>query len=132
MITKIDHVGIAVSSIDSALALYTDVLGLVVDVTETVEEQKTRTAIISLGESKIELLESTDPEGPIAKHLERRGEGIHHLAVQVDDIEHALKALQEKGVRLIDERPRKGVENTTIAFVHPKATGGVLLELVQR
>ena len=131
MITKIDHVGIAVSSIDSALALYTDVLGLVVDVTETVEEQKTRTAIISLGESKIELLESTDPEGPIAKHLERRGEGIHHLAVQVDDIEHALKALQEKGVRLIDERPRKGVENTTIAFVHPKATGGVLLELVQ-
>lgn len=131
MITKIDHVGIAVSSIEDAVALYTDVLGLTVNTTETVEDQKTRTAIMSVGESKIELLESTDPESPIARHLERRGEGLHHLAVQVDDIEGALKLLQEKGIRLIDEQPRKGVENTTIAFLHPKGTGGVLLELVQ-
>ena len=131
MIDKINHVGIAVSSIEDAIALYTDVLGLTVHAEETVEEQKTRTAIISVGESKIELLEATDPESPIAKHVERRGEGIHHLAFEVDDINAALKLMKEKGIRLIDEEPRKGVENSTIAFLHPKATGGVLMELVQ-
>ena len=131
MIDKINHVGIAVSSIEDAIALYTDVLGLTVDAEETVEEQKTKTAIISVGESKIELLEATDPESPIAKHVERRGEGLHHLAFEVDDINAALKLLKEKGIRLIDEEPRKGVENSTIAFLHPKATGSVLLELVQ-
>ena len=131
MIAKINHVGIAVSSIEDAVALYTDVLGLTVDTTETVEDQKTRTAIMSVGESKIELLEATDPESPIAKHVERRGEGLHHLAFEVDDIGAALKLLKEKGIRLIDEEPRKGVENSTIAFLHPKATGSVLLELVQ-
>ena len=131
MIAKINHVGIAVSSIQEAIALYTDVLGLPVVAEETVEEQKTKTAIISVGESKIELLEATDPESPIATHIERRGEGIHHLAFEVDDINAALKRMRDKGIRLIDEEPRKGVENSTIAFLHPKATGSVLLELVQ-
>ncbi len=131
MIAKINHVGIAVSSIEDALALYADVLGLTVGTFEVVEDQKTRTAIIPVGDSKIELLEATDSESPIARHIERRGEGLHHLAFEVDDIDYALRLLQEKGIRLIDEQPRKGVENTTIAFLHPKATGGVLLELVQ-
>ncbi|MBC8477125.1 MAG: methylmalonyl-CoA epimerase [Dehalococcoidia bacterium] len=131
MIAKINHIGIAVSSIEDALALYADILGLTVSTIEVVEDQKTRTAIIPVGDSKIELLEATDSEGPIARHIERRGEGLHHMAFEVDDIDDALKLLQEKGIRLIDEQPRKGVENTTIAFLHPKATGGVLLELVQ-
>ncbi|RLC67254.1 MAG: methylmalonyl-CoA epimerase [Chloroflexi bacterium] len=131
MIAKINHVGIAVSSIEDALVLYADALGLTVGTFEVVEDQKTRTAIIPVGDSKIELLEATDSESPIARHIERRGEGLHHLAFEVDDIDDALKLLQEKGIRLIDEQPRKGVENSTIAFLHPKATGGVLLELVQ-
>ena len=131
MIAKINHIGIAVSSIEDALALYADILGLTVSTIEVVEDQKTRTAIIPVGDSKIELLEATDSEGPIARHIERRGEGLHHMAFEVDDIDDALKLLQEKGIRLIDEQPRKGVENSTIAFLHPKATGGVLLELVQ-
>ncbi|MBL7166763.1 MAG: methylmalonyl-CoA epimerase [Dehalococcoidales bacterium] len=131
MIAKINHIGIAVSSIEDALALYADVLGLTVGTIEVVEDQKTRTAIIPVGDSKIELLEATDAKSPIARHIERRGEGLHHMAFEVTDIDDSLRLLQEKGIRLIDEQPRKGVENTTIAFLHPKATGGVLLELVQ-
>ncbi|HUV43989.1 MAG TPA: methylmalonyl-CoA epimerase [Dehalococcoidales bacterium] len=131
MIAKINHIGIAVSSIEDALALYADVLGLTVGTIEVVEDQKTRTAIIPVGDSKIELLEATDAESPIARHIERRGEGLHHMAFEVADIDDSLKLLQEKGIRLIDEQPRKGVENSTIAFLHPKATKGVLLELVQ-
>lgn len=131
MIAKINHIGIAVSSIEDALALYADALGLTVGTFEVVEDQKTRTAIIPVGDSKIELLEATDSESPIARHIERRGEGLHHMAFEVADIDDSLRLLQEKGIRLIDEQPRKGVENTTIAFLHPKATGGVLLELVQ-
>ena len=131
MIAKINHIGIAVSSIEDALTLYTDVLGLIVGTIEVVEDQKTRTAIIPVGDSKIELLEATDSESPIAKHIERRGEGLHHIALEVADIDDALMLLQEKGIRLIDEQPRKGVENTNIAFLHPKATGGVLMELIQ-
>jgi len=131
MIAKINHIGIAVSSIEDALALYADVLGLTVGTIEVVEDQKTRTAIIPVGDSKIELLEATDAESPIARHIERRGEGLHHMAFEVADIDDSLRLLQEKGIRLIDEQPRKGVENSTIAFLHPKATKGVLLELVQ-
>lgn len=131
MIAKINHIGIAVSSIEDALALYADVLGLTVGAIEVVEDQKTRTAIIPVGDSKIELLEATDAESPIARHIERRGEGLHHMAFEVADIDDSLRLLQEKGIRLIDEQPRKGVENSTIAFLHPKATKGVLLELVQ-
>jgi len=131
MITKINHIGIAVNSIDNALKLYTEVLGLSVKDIEVVEDQKTRTAILPVGESKIELLESTDLEGPIAKHIEKFGEGLHHMALEVVDIEGALKRLSKHGVSLIDEKPRKGIENTSIAFLHPKGTGKVLLELVQ-
>ena len=130
-ITKINHIGIAVTSIDEALKIYTDVLGLKVQSMEVVPEQKVRTAIISVGESKIELLESTDPEGTIAKFIEKQGEGIHHMALEVDDVQAALGVLTGKGMALIDQKPRKGVENTQIAFLHPKGTRRVLLELVE-
>jgi methylmalonyl-CoA/ethylmalonyl-CoA epimerase len=131
MITGIDHIGIAVKDIDVALKLYTNVLGLSLKEIEVVEEQRTKTAILPVGDSKIELLESTDPEGPIARYLEKFGEGIHHLALKVSNIENALREVSQSGLPLIDEKPRKGVENTDIAFLHPKGTGRVLLELVQ-
>ena len=131
MITKVDHIGIAVASIESALRLYADTLGLRVSGTEVVEDQKTKTAILQVGDTQIELLESTAPDGPIARHIESRGEGIHHIAFQVDDITEALKGLSGKGIPLIDETPRKGVEDSTIAFLHPKGTGRVLMEVVQ-
>ena len=131
MIAKINHVGIAVSSIDEAVKLYTDVLGLKVKDIEVVVDQKVKTAIIPVGESKIELIESTDPEGTIAKHIEKRGEGLHHLALEVNSIEDTLEALLNKGVALVDKQPRKGVENTRIAFLHPRETNRVLLELVE-
>jgi lactoylglutathione lyase/methylmalonyl-CoA/ethylmalonyl-CoA epimerase len=131
MITKVDHIGIAVDSIESALPLYADILGLSVSGVEVVEEQKTKTAILPVGDTKIELLESTAPDGPIARHIESRGEGLHHIAFQVADIGEALKSLAGNSVRLIDETPRKGVENSSIAFLHPKATGKVLMEVVQ-
>jgi len=130
MITKVNHIGIAVSSLDEAVKLYTDVLGLKVKDIEIVQEQKVRTAIIPVGDTKLELLESTDPEGPIAKHIERRGEGLHHLAFEVTNIEEALETLRSKGIALIDEKPRKGVENTNISFLHPKGTK-VLMEVVE-
>jgi len=130
LIKKINHIGIAVNSIEDALKLYTDALGLKVEDIEIVEAQKVRTAIIPVGESKIELLESTDPEGVIAKYIEKRGEGLHHLALEVSDIQQALDTLREKGVQLIDETPRSGVKGTRIAFLHPKETK-VLIELVE-
>ena len=130
MIKKINHLGIAVNSIEEALKLYTDALGLKVKDIEIVEAQKVRTAIIPVGESKIELLESTDPEGVIAKYIEKKGEGLHHLALEVGDIQQALDTLREKGIQLIDETPRIGVEDTRIAFLHPKETK-VLIELVE-
>ncbi len=130
MITKINHIGIAVNSIDEAAKLYTDALGLKVKDIEVVEDQKAKTAIIPVGESKIELIESTDPEGTIARYIERRGEGLHHLALEVSNIEGALGMLVNKGIALIDEKPRSGVENTDIAFLHPKGTK-VLIELVE-
>ena len=130
MITKINHIGIAVNSIDETLKLYTDVLGLKVKVLEVVADQKVKTAIIPVGDTKIELIESTDPEGAIAKHIERRGEGLHHLAFEVSNIQEALATLKGKGIALIDEQPRKGVENTNISFLHPKGTK-VLMEIVE-
>jgi len=130
MIKKINHIGIAVSSIEEAVKLYTDVLGLKVQDVEVVADQKVKTAIIPVGESKIELLESTDPEGVIAKYIEKRGEGLHHLALEVGNIKDALETLAKQGVTLIDEKPRNGVENTRIAFLHPKETK-MLLELVE-
>ena len=130
MITKINHIGIAVSSINESIKLYTDVLGLKVKDIEVVEEQKLKIALIPVGESKIELLESTDPEGIIAKYIDRKGEGLHHLAFEVSNIQGALEAIADKGITLIDEKPRDGVENTNIAFLHPKGTK-VLIELVE-
>jgi len=130
MIKKINHVGIAVNSIEEAVKLYTDALGLKVQDIEVVEDQKVKTAIIPVGESKIELLESTNPEGVIAKYIEKRGEGLHHLALEVSNIKDTLEILAKQGIPLIDENPRSGVENTKIAFLHPKGTK-VLLELVE-
>jgi methylmalonyl-CoA epimerase len=129
-LNKIDHIGIAVKSLEDALKLYTDVLGLNVSAIEVIEEQKVRTAIINIGESKIELLESTSPESPVASFIEKKGEGLHHIALGVDNIQKALQTLKEQGIPLIDEKPRKGVQNTKIAFIHPKGAK-ILLELTE-
>ena len=128
---KIDHVGIAVSSIDEAIGLYLDGLGIEEVEREEVPSQKVNTASLKVGESTIELVEATDPESPIAKFIEKKGTGIHHLALEVEDIEAALGRLKEKGYRLIDETPRPGAGGKKIAFLHPKSTSGVLLELCQ-
>ncbi|MAF84954.1 MAG: methylmalonyl-CoA epimerase [Dehalococcoidales bacterium] len=130
MITRINHIGIAVNSIEEAVKLYTEVLGLKLQDIEVVEEQKVRTAIIPVGESKIELIESTDPEGMTARYIEKRGEGMHHLALEVSNIQEALETLEKKGIQLIDKVPRTGAEDTRIAFLHPKGTK-VLIELVE-
>ncbi len=128
----VDHIGIAVKSIVESARFYTEALGLKMTGMEEVAQQKVRTAFIPTGEAEIELLESTAPDGPIGKFIEKNGEGIQHIALRVDDIEGALKELKEKGIRLIDETPRYGAGHAKIAFIHPKATGGVLLELCQR
>ena len=131
-VLKIDHLGIAVNRIDDEKNFWTNALGLEFEGTETIEEQKVTTAFLPVGESEVELLESTSPDGPIAKYLEKRGEGIQHIAFRVEDIDAALEELKEKGIRLIDETPRKGAGGARIAFLHPKSTGGVLVELCQR
>ena len=131
-ILKIDHLGIAVNSIDEGKKFWTDILGLGFEGSETVEEQKVTTAFFPVGESEVELLESTAPDGPVAKYIEKKGEGIQHVAFRVDDIEKALIELKEKGIRLIDEKPRKGAGGAKIAFLHPKATNGILVELCER
>jgi methylmalonyl-CoA/ethylmalonyl-CoA epimerase len=131
-ILKIDHLGIAVNSIDEGKSFWSEVLGLAFEGTETVAEQKVTTAFFPVGESEVELLESTAPDGPIAKYMEKKGAGIQHIAFRVADIEAALAELKEKGVRLIDEKPRMGAGGAKIAFLHPKATGGVLVELCER
>jgi methylmalonyl-CoA/ethylmalonyl-CoA epimerase len=131
-ILKIDHIGIAAKSIDQVAPFWSSILGLPIAGRETVEEQKATTAFLPVGESELEILESTSSEGAIAKFIESRGEGIQHIAFRVDNIEEALKELKEKGVRLIDEKPRQGAGGAKIAFIHPKATNGVLLELSER
>jgi methylmalonyl-CoA/ethylmalonyl-CoA epimerase len=128
---KIDHLGIATKGIDEALGFWVDALGLENVHTEVVEDQKVRVAMLPLGESRIELLEPTSDDSPISKFLEKRGGGIHHIAVQVDDIDAALAKLKAEGARLIDESPRVGAEGCLVAFVHPSSANGVLLELVQ-
>ena len=130
MITRINHIGIAVSSIDDAIGLYSNVLGLTVKEIKTVEDQKVKIAFIPVGETRIELLESTDREGPIAKYIERKGEGIHHLALEVSNIQEALEAMSQQGMVLIDEKPRIGAGGHKTAFLHPKRTK-VLIELVE-
>ena len=131
-VLKIDHLGIAVNSIDQGRKFWSDTLGLAFEGAETVAEQKVTTAFFPVGESEVELLESTAPDGPVAKYIEKKGEGIQHVAFRVEDIETALKELKEKGVRLIDETPRKGAGGARIAFLHPKSTNGVLVELCER
>lgn len=131
-IQKIDHIGIAVNNIEDAKAFWIDALGLPFEGDETVAEQKVRTAFFPIGESEVELLESTEADGPIARYIEKKGQGIQHVAFRVDNIDDALAELKEKGVRLIDETPRKGAGGAKIAFLHPKSTNGVLVELCER
>ena len=128
---KIEHIGIATRTLDDALAFWRDALGLKVVHTEVVEEQKVRVAMLPVGEPRIELLEPTSADSPVAKFLEKRGAGIHHIAVRVDDIRAVLERLKESGARLIDESPRKGADGCLVAFVHPSSANGVLLELVE-
>jgi methylmalonyl-CoA/ethylmalonyl-CoA epimerase len=128
---KINHLGIATKGIDEALKFWEDALGLESVHTEIVEDQKVRVAMLPIGESRIELLEPTSEDSPISKFIEKRGGGIHHIAVEVEDIEAALAKLKAQGMRLIDERPRIGAEGCLVAFVHPSSANGVLLELVQ-
>ncbi len=130
-ILKIDHLGIAVNSIEEGKTFWSDVLGLAFEGTETVEAQKVTTAFFPISESEVELLESTSPDGPVAKYIEKRGPGIQHVAFRVKNIEAALDELKKKGIKLIDEKPRNGAGGARIAFLHPKATGGVLVELCQ-
>ena len=131
-VTKLDHIGIAVKNIDEALAFYRDTLGISSAGEEVIEEQKVKVAFLPLGDTELELLESTSPDGPVAKFIEKRGEGIQHIALRVENIEEALKELKEKDFRLIDQQPRYGAGNAKIAFLHPKATGGILLEISER
>ncbi len=131
-LSHIEHIGIAVKSLDEAIPYYENVLGLKCYAIEEVADQKVKTAFFKAGQTKLELLEPTDPESPVAKFIEKRGEGIHHLAFAVDGVEQALKEAAEKGVRLIDKKPRTGAEGLNIAFLHPKSTFGVLTELCEK
>jgi methylmalonyl-CoA/ethylmalonyl-CoA epimerase len=130
-LTHIEHIGIAVSNLEKSIELYEKCFGLKCYNIETLPDQKVRTAFFKVGQTKIELLESTDPQGPIAKFIEKRGEGVHHIALAVRNIEEQLKHAEESGIKLIDTNPRKGAECLEIAFLHPKSTGGVLFELCQ-
>ncbi|MCD4679288.1 MAG: methylmalonyl-CoA epimerase [Bacteroidales bacterium] len=130
-ISHIEHIGIAVRSLDESIPYYEKVLGLKCYAIEEVGDQKVKTAFFMVGQTKIELLETTDDEGPIGKFLDKKGEGIHHIAFAVKDIEDALKETESKGIRLIDKTPRKGAEKLDIAFLHPKSTYGVLTELCE-
>lgn len=129
-VLHIDHVGIAVKDLAATKKFYTEMLGVApTQDDEVVEEQKVRVSFFKMGDAELEFLESTAPDGPIAKFIEKSGEGIQHIALAVEDIRESLAELKEKGVRLIDEKPRYGAGGKEIAFLHPKATGGVLLEL---
>ena len=128
---KIDHIGIAVKSLTETIKIYEDAIGLEVSGYDQVDDQGVRVAMLNIGESRIELLEPTRPDSPIERFMQKRGEGIHHIAVTVENIEKALERLKASGVRLVDNEPRRGAHNTRIAFIHPSSTHGVLLELVQ-
>jgi methylmalonyl-CoA/ethylmalonyl-CoA epimerase len=131
-ILKVDHIGVAVNSIESSLKFFANTLGLKLEGSETVESQKVTTAFLPVGDTEVELLQSTAPDGPIAGFIEKKGEGVQHVAFLVDNIEEALKELEAKGIRLIDKVPRMGAGGKKIAFVHPKDTYGVLVELCQK
>ena len=128
---KIDHIGIAVKAVAEAAKVYEQALGLRVSSVDQVDDQGVRVAMLNIGESQLELLESTRPDSPIEKFISKRGEGLHHIAVQVDNIEGMLTHLKASGIRLIDQTPRKGAHNTRVAFIHPSSTHGVLVELVE-
>jgi methylmalonyl-CoA/ethylmalonyl-CoA epimerase len=129
--SHIEHIGIAVSNLQESISFYENVLGLKCYSTEDVPDQKVRTAFFRIGETKIELLESTDPDGTVAKFIEKRGEGIHHIAYAVSDIGSSLREAEAKGIKLIDTLPRTGAEGLQIAFLHPRSTFGVLTELCE-
>jgi methylmalonyl-CoA epimerase len=131
MIRRLDHIGIAVRDLETAVRVYTEGLGLACDHRETVEDQQVRTAFLPVGETHVELLESLSPEGPIGRYIAKRGEGIHHLCFEVADIRAALAACEKAGLTLIDREPRVGAQGKWVAFVHPKSTHGVLIELSQ-
>ena len=130
-LTHIEHLGIAVKSLDEAIPFWEKKLGMKCYSIEEVQEQKVRTAFFKIGQTKIELLESTDPEGPIGKFIEKKGEGVHHVAFAADGLQANLDELAGNGVQLIDKTPRKGAEGLNIAFLHPKSTAGVLMELCE-
>ena len=127
-ITHIEHIGIAVENMEEAIAYYENVLGLTCYAIEEVADQKVKTAFFQVGQTKVELLESTDPDGPIGKFIANRGPGLHHIAFAVDDVAESLQQAEDKGIRLIDKTPRPGAENLRIGFLHPKSTFGVLTE----
>ncbi len=130
MYKKVSHIGVAVKDLEKAKGIF-KALGLKVEGEELVEEQGVRVAFIPVGETRIELLEAISADSPVARFIEKRGEGVHHLALGVDNVEAMLEELKAKGVRLVDEKPRRGAHNTLIAFLHPKSTGGLLIELCQ-
>jgi methylmalonyl-CoA epimerase len=130
-IKKIEHLGVAVASIEEALGFWREALGLDLKEIEVVEDQGVRVAMLPIGESRIELLEAISPDSPIDKFIAKRGPGIHHLCIEVDDIDAKLAQLKARGVRLIDEQPRTGAGGALVAFIHPSSTGGVLVELTQ-
>ncbi|MCK9218397.1 MAG: methylmalonyl-CoA epimerase [Firmicutes bacterium] len=132
MVSKLDHIGIAVSNLEESVKFYEDILGLKLQGIEIVDEQKVKVAFLPLGDTEIELLEATSPDSPIEKFIEKKGQGIQHIAVRVEDIDKALAEAKEKGIRLIDEKPRYGAGGARIAFLHPKSTNGVLIELCER
>ena len=125
---SIEHIGIAVENLEESIKYYESILGLSCYAVEEVPDQKVKTAFFKVGDTKIELLESTDPEGPIGKFIDKKGPGVHHIAFAVDDVKMSLEEAEEKGIKLIDKQPRKGAENLQIGFLHPKSTGGVLTE----
>lgn len=132
MISKIDHIGVAVANLDETVKFYSEMLGMKVEKTETHAEQKVKVAFLPVGDTEIELLEPTDPESAIAKHIKNKGEGIQHIAFRVNDIAAAIAELKGKGMRFVNEEPRIGAGNTKIVFLHPKNTYGVLVELVEQ
>ncbi len=132
MVKKVDHIGIAVKDLGETLKFYEEVLGIKSINTEIVEEQRVKVAFLPIGDTEIELLESTEEGGPISKFIEKRGEGIQHIAYRVDNIEKVIEEIKAKGIRMIDEKPRYGAGGAKIAFLHPKSTFGVLIELCER
>jgi len=131
MIKKIDHIAIAVTNLTEAAKFYEDVMGLTLAGVETIAAQKTKVGFFKIGESNIELVQPSEPDSPLSKFLETRGQGIHHICFEVDDVEAELKAFLEKGATMIDQKPRQGAHGTRVAFVHPKSSGGVLIELCE-